>query len=56
MSIALTIGIMFLFFGFIGYMQDEGPSTFLDRIHPFEYILISFIILINCFIHYLIEG
>lgn len=54
MSIALTIGIMFLLFGFIGIMQEEGPYTFIDRIHPFAYVLIGFIIIVNCFIHYLI--
>lgn len=53
MGIALTIGIMFLLFGFIGYMQDEGPSTFLDRLHPFAYILLGIAVLINCLIHFM---
>jgi hypothetical protein len=53
MGNALTIGIMFLLFGFIGYMQEEGPSTFLDRIHPFAYILLGGMVLINCLIHFL---
>ena len=54
MGIALTIGIMFLFFGFIGYMQEDGPYTFLDRIRPFAYVIIGAMVLINVLVHFLL--
>ncbi len=54
MGIALTIGIMFSIFGVIGWMQNEGPSTFLDDIYPQVYVAIGVMVLINCLIHYLI--
>lgn len=55
MGIALTIGIMFLIFGFIDYMQDKGPYTILDDIGPQMYIFIGVVVLINCMIHIFIE-
>ena len=55
MDVALTIGIMFVVFGFIVYMREEGPKTLLDDIHPVAYIIIGAIVLINCGIHVLIE-
>lgn len=55
MEIALTIGIMFLIFGFIKYMQEDGPSTFLDDLRPVSYILMGALVLINCLIHVLIK-
>ena len=55
MVIALTIGIMFLIFGTIGYMQEEWPSTILDDIDPQMYIVIGVIVLINLMIHIFIE-
>ena len=54
MGIALTIGITFLLFGFIGCMQEHGPSTFLDDIKPSSYVFIGVLVLINCLIHFLI--
>ena len=55
MVIALTIGIMFLIFGTIGYMQEEWPNTILDDIDPQMYIVIGVIVLINLMIHIFIE-
>lgn len=55
MGIALTIGIMFLIFGFIAYMQDNGPYTILDDIGPQLYIVIGVVVLINVMIHIFIE-
>ena len=55
MGIALTIGIMLTLLGFIWYMRDEGPWTILDDIPSHVYIFIGVIILINCFIHFLIS-
>lgn len=55
MGIALTIGIMFLIFGIIAYMQDNWPYTELDDIAPQLYIVIGVIVLINCMIHIFIE-
>ena len=54
MGIALTIGIMFVFFGIIICMMEKGPYTFLDEIHPAVYIAIGVMVLINCGIHFLI--
>lgn len=54
MDIALTIGIMFVIFGVVGWMQNEGPSTFLDDIYPQAYVVVGVIVLINCLIHFLI--
>ena len=55
MGIALTIGIMFLIFGTIDYMRDNGPYTILDDIGPQMYIVIGVIVLINIMIHIFIE-
>lgn len=55
MAIALTIGIMFLIFGFIMYMRAHGPYTFIDDINPMAYVVIGVIVLINCGIHFLIS-
>lgn len=55
MVIALTIGIMFLIFGTIGYMQEKGPNTILDDIDPQMYIVIGVFVLINLMIHIFIE-
>lgn len=54
MGIALTIGIMFVFFGFIRYMQENGPCTFLDDIQPGLYVLIGVLVIINCLVHFLL--
>lgn len=54
MGIALTIGIMLLIFGFIIYMREKGPYTFLDDIHPGMYIVIGAVVLINCLVHFLL--
>ena len=55
MGIALTIGIMFVFFGIIICMTEKGPYTFLDDIHPATYIVMGVAVLINCLIHFLLE-
>lgn len=55
MGIALTIGIMFLIFGFIAFMKDKGPYTILDDIGPQLYFVIGVIILLNVMIHIFIE-
>lgn len=55
MGIALTIGIMFLIFGTIAFIQDNVPYTILDDIAPQSYIVIGVIVLINCMIHIFIE-
>lgn len=55
MGIALTIGIMFVFFGIIICMKENGPYTFLDDIHPAMYIVMGVVVLINCLIHFLLE-
>lgn len=55
MAIALTIGIMCVFFGFIIYMIEDGPHTFLDDINALSYMIIGIIVLINCGIHFLIS-
>lgn len=53
MRIALTIGIMFLIFGIIGWIQEDGPYTFLDWIHPCLYVIIGIMVLINCLVCFL---
>jgi hypothetical protein len=55
MGIALTIGIMIVIFGVINYVQKNGPYTILDDIEPGLYIILGVIVLINCFVHYLIS-
>lgn len=55
MSIALTIGIMFVVFGVINYIQDNGPYTILDKIGPELYITFGVSVLVNCLAHYLIS-
>ena len=52
MGIALTIGIMFVFFGIIICMTEKGPYTFLDDIHPAMYIVMGVAVLINCLVHF----
>lgn len=54
MGIALTIGIMFVFFGIIICMMEKGPYTFLDEIHPSMYIVMGVAVLINCLVHFLL--
>ena len=54
MGIALTIGIMFVFFGIIICMTEKGPYTFLDDIHPAMYIVMGVAVLINCMVHFLL--
>lgn len=54
MGIALTIGIVFVIFGVIGWMQNEGPRTFLDDIYPQSYVTLGVMVLIECLVHYLI--
>lgn len=54
MGIALTIGIMFVFFGIIICIMEKGPHTFLDEIHPAIYIVFGAAVLINCLVHFLI--
>lgn len=55
MGIALTIGIMFVIFGVINYVQDYGPYTIIDDIGPELYITFGVIVLVNCLVHYLIS-
>ena len=54
MGIALTIGIMFGFFGIIICMTEKGPYTFLDDIHPAMYIVMGATVLINCLVYFLL--
>lgn len=54
MGIALTIGIMFVFFGIIICIMEKGPYTFLDEIHPAIYIAMGVAVLINCLVHFLL--
>ena len=53
MGIALTIGIMLTLIGFFDWMRDEGPCTFIDDFNGI-YMIAGVIVLINCFIHFLI--
>ena len=55
MGVALTIGIMFVFFGIIIGMTEKGQYTFLYDIHPATYIVMGVAVLINCLIHFLLE-
>lgn len=55
MSIALTIGIMLVIFGYFDYMQEHGRRTIIDDIcHYGVYIPAGIIVLLCCFVHYLI--
>ena len=55
MSIALTIGIMLVILGYFDYMKEHGRRTIIDDIcHYGSYITIGIIVLLCCFIHYLI--
>ena len=55
MSIALTIGIMLVILGYFDYMKEHDRRTIIDDIcHYGSYITIGIIVLLCCFVHYLI--
>jgi len=56
MSIAITIGIMFLLFGFILFMREDFPiDNIFEELHPRSYLFIGITVLINCLVYYLIH-
>lgn len=57
MSIALTIGIMLVILGYFDYMKEEhGRRTIINDIcHYGSYITTGIIVLLCCFVHYLIR-
>ena len=55
MSIALTIGIMFVIFGYFDYRREHGRRTIIDDICNYgTYTFTGIIVLLCCFVHYLI--
>lgn len=55
MSIALTIGIMFVILGYFDYRRECCRKTVIDEIcHYGVYIPAGIIVLLCCFVHYLI--